>query len=106
MVDIQAPAGEVVMAQGQPGGSQASLMMSNRYDLLTAAHTQAEGWKQVVHSPPIDIPQPGKFDLGGLVGNVLAELTVIAAVGVTLTTFGRWGTCPGGGVGRLTRKTA
>ena len=91
VVDIQAPAGEVVMAQGQPGGSQASLMMSSRYDLLAMAHTQAEGRKQVVHSPPIDIPQPGKFDLGGLVGNVLAGLTVVAAVGVTLATFGAAG---------------
>ena len=50
-----------------------------------------KGRKQVLHSPPIDIPQPGKFDLGGLVGNVLAGLTVVAAVGVTLATFGAAG---------------
>ena len=84
VVDIQAPAGEVVMAQGQPGGSQASLMMSSRYDLLAMAHTQAEGRKQVLHSPPIDIPQPGKFDLGGLVGNVLAGIAVAACVGAAV----------------------
>ena len=45
----------------------------------------------MLHSPPIDIPQPGKFDWGGLIGNVLAGLTVVAAVGVTLATFGAAG---------------
>ena len=79
------------MAQGQPGRSQASLMMSSRYNLLAMAHSQAEGRKQVLHSPPIDIPQAGKFDLGGLVGNVLAGLTVVEAAGVTLATFGAAG---------------
>ena len=62
VVDIQAPAREVVMAQGQPGGSQASLMMSSRYDLLAMAHTQAEGRKQVSYEPFDDEPHRGKFD--------------------------------------------
>ena len=35
----------------------------------------------------IDISQPGKFDLGGLVGNVLSSLAVVAAAGVILATI-------------------
>ena len=50
------------MAQGQPGGSQASLMMSSRYDLLSVAHTQAEGWNQISYEPFDDTLQSGKFD--------------------------------------------
>ena len=84
VVDIQAPAGEVVMAQGQPGGSQASLMMSSRYDLLAMAHTQAEGWNQVSYEPFDDTPQPGKFEWGGLIGNVLAGIAVAACVGAAV----------------------
>ena len=84
MVDIQAPAGEVVMAQGQPGGSQASLMMSSRYDLLAMAHTQAEGWSQVSYEPFDDEPHRGKFDWGGLIGNVLAGIAIAACVGAAV----------------------
>ncbi len=46
-----------------------------------------KGRKQVVHFPPYDISQPGKFDLGGLVGNVLSSLAVVAAAGVILATI-------------------
>ncbi|MBQ7366718.1 MAG: hypothetical protein IJW57_05775 [Spirochaetaceae bacterium] len=46
-----------------------------------------KGRKQVVHSPPYDISQPGKFDLGGLVGNVLSSLAAVAAAGVILATI-------------------
>ena len=34
-----------------------------------------------------DISQPGKFDLGGLVGNVLSSLAAVAAAGVILATI-------------------
>lgn len=87
---MSAPIGEISMAKGSilTGEVESTLIQSNQYDLLATEHTHMEGWDQQTFEAYDDAPQEGSFDWGGLIGNVLAGVAIIAAVGLTLFTFG------------------
>lgn len=81
-----APMGEIVIAKGNAlsGEMESTQVQSNQYDFLATEHTHMEGWDQQTFEAYDDAPQEGSFDWGGLIGNVLAGVAIIAAVGLTL----------------------
>lgn len=87
---MSAPIGEISMAKGSilTGAVESTQVQSNQYDLLASEHTHMEGWNQQTFEAYDDAPQEGSFDWGGLITNVLAGLAVVAAVAITLASFG------------------
>ena len=87
---MSAPIGEISMAKGSilTGEVESTLIQSNQYDLLAAEHTHMEGWGQQTFEAYDDAPREGSFDWGGLITNVLAGLAIVAAVAITLASFG------------------
>ena len=83
-VVTQALVGEIIAAKGYPvtGDVDSSLVVCNNYDAVAQNITGAEGWNCVAYGPYNDAPEESSFDVGALVGNVLAGIAVAAVVGL------------------------
>lgn len=83
-VVTQALVGEMVIAKGDPvtNDIDSCFVMCNNYDIVAQNVTKLEGWNCVAYGPYNDAPEESSFDVGALVGNVLAGIAVAAAVGL------------------------
>jgi len=82
--------GELILVKGNVlnGTIETSVAQSGQYDFLSAGHTLAEGRVHQNFGAFDDAPKAGGFDWGGLFGNILAGLAVVAVVALACTGVG------------------